>query len=308
MTIVDIHLTPAKSTLTIVPNESAWQKVVVKNNGDPLTVKPDVYPFYSADSAGNIRLTDSLLVYDPYSDLNRISISYPMMDWGKSVTLDRDEERTFVFKYTASASPQAEKYFFIAFTVENDTSGSSKGIVPAVTIGTPVMISQIEPGTVSDQKPKIKDFKVTGISDSLFPITARASVENSGANYYNVKGYWEVVPVIGGTKKYPITNDTILTKGIRNIRCNTADDNCRLYPTLPIGIFKVRLVLENDQGIIMYKREKAVVVLPLILISALGALSFLFRSIVNKHSTGKNGSTNPTPPTKKTKSSTQGDF
>ena len=282
--MIDINVTPAKSTLTVAPGGMVWQKILVKNNGsDPTTIKPDIYPFYSADYEGNIQLRDSLLVYDPYSDLNYISLAYPLMALGKQVTLGANEEKAFIFKYSAGTEISPDKYFFVAFEAENEAD-NPKGLTPAVVIGTPLLISQVESGGTLDQIPKVKDFKVASVSDSLLPIQAKSTVENLGANYYTSRGYWEVVPVIGSSKKYPIINDTIIAKGIRNVRCDPSGNSCRLYPALPMGIFKIRLVLENDLGIIMYKKEKVVVVVPFILISALGALSYLFRSIVNRSS------------------------
>lgn len=279
--MMDINVTPAKSTLNVVPGGIVWQKIVVKNNNsNTITIKPDIYPFYSADVTGNIKLLDSLLVYDPYSDLNRISLAYPLMSWGKEITLNALEEKTFIFKYQAGAEASTDKYFFVAFEAGSETD-SSKGITPTIVTGTPLLISQAESSEALNLNPKIKDFKVASISDSLFPIQAQSLIENLGDHYYTAQGYWEVVPILGSPKKYPLTSDTILSKGIRKV-------SQQLYPVLPVGIFKVRLVLEKAPGIILYKKEKVVVVLPFILISALGALGLIFRSIVNRQSSTKN--------------------
>lgn len=292
--MIDINVTPAKSTLWVKPEGVVWQKIVVKNNNDTtLTIKPDVYPFYSADSNGNIKLADSLLVYDPYSDLNRLSLTYPLISWGKEVILNAFEERTFIFKYTAGSDASAEKYFFVAFEVINEAA-NTKGVTPAIVTGTPLLISQAESSEARDQNTIIKDFKVNSVSDSLFPIQAKGVMENQGSNYYTALGYWEVVPIVGTPKKYPIKEDTILAKGNRKV-------SQQLYPVLPIGVYKVRLVLEKTPGIIMYKREKVVVVLPIILTLAIGALGWIFRSIVNRQSPSKN------PPSQKTTQSKKSD-
>jgi hypothetical protein len=283
-TIINLSLTPSKAQLLLKPGNSAYQKVVVKNYGSPVNLSPDIFPFYTTDLTGNPQIKTSLTTYDPLSDLKNVSMAYPVMNWKKTIRLETNEEKDFIFKFSSDPINTTDKYYLLAFKAEGDPI-TTQQIKQTATFGVPVMISAGNTENDFAAKLTITDFKVPFLNDSLLPLKAKATVENTGLHFFDLNGYWEVIPIIGSPKRYPIISDTIITKGTRNVRCQTISNDCKLYPSLPLGFYKVRLVIE---GINLYKKEKAVLVFPFSPLAGILSLIFVWKRIIKNKTVHSN--------------------
>ena len=229
-----LSITPPHLEVIIKPDKSILIAYTVRNFGDPITLKANVYSFKPKDNYGNIEIKPILEGPVRFSlDNADVSLNQPFF------LKSKDEQQLLLRIRVTEGAPEGDYYqTFMIETVPNPSINNQTGSQAKGRIGSNILITVTLEGrvdlkgniTIFDILPRYKiDFQ--GIKfkllDSNDPIHVVLMLENKGKNMIKPNGDIILKGNFGEKATFNIIPQNIISESQRQITASTsAEINC----------------------------------------------------------------------------------
>jgi hypothetical protein len=230
---LSLSIYPPLIKATIKPSKSFIVAFTIKNEGDPVFIKPLIKSFSPTGVLGNIHIDN-----DAHGPI-QFSLDNSYISFNKAFFLKTKQSEQLLLRVRVpEGAPYGDYYYsLLAQTEQMPGLIGTHGATSIGAIGSTLLLS-VSPTEKTEEKPNIETIEVTPkksffflpnyLYDSSDIIGVKVVARNDGKNRYVVKGRLEVSDGLGKKETHTFVEENILAQSSRLLRASgSAEIDCQ---------------------------------------------------------------------------------